>query len=463
MTAPRKRRTSAVRTENGAGPPAVPASADPLLSEERFALFGFGNDLTGMGLGGPDKAAYTRVFRRRPVPAEALEVIYDEMALARRIVDLPTEDAIREGFAFADLPKMVERRLEEIESALEDLEVLAALAHADRIARLYGGALLFLATDDGPAEQPLIPARVRSLSFEVIAAPDATITPDPSRGMRAYRDPESYTLYGSQRVHASRVIRFDGALVPDRLLPERQGWHVSELSGAYDSLRRLATVRSYMETLTHNISVSTLKIGGLGKAMLGSAEQKQRARRAVQELHHQVDNLHWLALDRDDSYDVSTRPIDGLQALEIRCVEAVVMDSGWPREVLTGETPGGLNTGSNSGAMRRWYGLVAARQRRVYTPALNRVLAVVFPLLGLAPKSWTIAWTPLWSEAPGDAANTARTLAQGDALYLSGGAVSPQQVRDWRAAQGLLPAGPAPGAPAPTVATPGPPDAEPSP
>jgi phage-related protein (TIGR01555 family) len=427
------------------------------LADDRYMLAGWGNTLTEVGMQyGADKAAHSRAFRQRIVPAAELEAIYADDALAQRIVDRQPDDCIREGFTLAGMPKMAQKRLRSIYKACQEYGILEALADGDKTARQYGGSLVIPITEGESAsaggipvsETPFDLSKVTGLSgFEIVASPDAipelrgqsTLA---MAGTRALTNPEFYRIYGSRLVHRSRCIRFDGVKLPARMVRDTQGWSLSVLNAPYVHLRRLGIVQGYIEALVHSASLGILKISGLGRKLMGGAEEKAKARAAVRELQQAADNLHFLALDKEDSYDVSSRPLDGLNEVAKACFDAVVAAQDMPREVLAQTTPGGLNAGSQ-GPLEQYYGLCHARQERKYTPPLMRLLAIVFKLLGVGggPRfSYTVEWNPLWLPSAKERAETRKLTAEADATWVAMRAAAPEQIGAGRVADGSLPA-----------------------
>lgn len=445
-----------------------------------LAVAGWGNDLTDLG-GGSDKSTYSRLLQRPPLSPQTLETLYFQCALARRIVDRMPDDAVKEGFDFEGLSSLQLRRAA---SAIEDLDVIGTIVEAAKQARLYGGALIVpllretLQGDrvQGSAnERPLDPRTVRELmGFEIVPSVDAYPDGlDGRQGSRAWTDPEYYRLWGEVRIHRSRVIRLNGLRVPARVARRNRGWSYSVLEPVWESLRRLGTVRGYMESLAHNISVSVLKVGGLGKKILGGPDGKAKAMAAVRELQMQADNLHWLALDRDDSFDMSNRPMQGLKDLDERAVEALVMDTNYPREILTGQTLSGLNSGANSGPIRSYYDACDHDRKKDYTPALISILELLGYARGLtqlATGDYTIRWRPLWTPSEIELSQIRESNARADKTMVDMRAVLPSEVRRNRAQEGntgaLVVEGEIPGAddpPPPPVApaaAPEPPAAE---
>src|SRR5690606_30155827 len=102
-----------------------------------------------------------------------------------------------------------------------------------------------------------------------------------------------------------------------------------------------------------------------------------------------------------ESYIPTSRNVQGIRELLDYWLQACAIASGVPRSRITGETPGGLNTGSNSGDLQAFYSRIASEQKSRCTPWVNWMLTLILadksgPTGGRVPPTWTVNWTPLW-------------------------------------------------------------------
>lgn len=409
------------------------------MSDHPLRLLGFANDLTGLDQP-VDKKSFTRYRRQRSLTYPELESLYVFNGTARNIVDVVVEDALKDGWDFQNPTKALSEETPAILSTWDEIGAHRALIQAAKTARLYGGALMLALTDDGPLDTPLNLDAVTTVGgWEIISSkwttPDIV---DTRFGSAAWLRPEHYLIYGTQRVHSSRVVRFDGAWVPWDIMRENRWWMHSVLDPVWNAIKSLGTVQDYMESLAHSISVRVLKIGGLAEALLAGGESKRRAIAAVRELQNLVDNHHWAAIDREDGFDVSTRSLDGLKDLEVQKKMQLVMDSRIPREKLTGEVPSGLNTGEVSGPIRFYYDLVQDYRQDQLTPGLAFQLELVFRIRGFRPPDdeWVIKWNPLWTESQEEKARVRKSNAETDSIYIREGSVTAGEVRQQRFVDG---------------------------
>jgi phage-related protein (TIGR01555 family) len=151
----------------------------------------------------------------------SLENAYRGDWVARKIVDVPAQDATREWRLWQAAKPEIEK-LEEVE---KNLRIQQKTKMALIKARLYGGACMVMGVDDGldPSE-PLEPERVTqdSLKFVHVLSRYEINAGNLIEDLESewYGEPSYYertsTANGQRaRLHPSRVVRFIGAELPD--------------------------------------------------------------------------------------------------------------------------------------------------------------------------------------------------------------------------------------------------------
>ncbi len=391
-------------------------------------------------LGTPKDKSFQVGFIERPnLTFEALNALYEKDAISARIVDRLVDDGTREGFSLKGVDQAFD--FGEVESELEDLDALTAMADGWRWSRLYGGAIVVMNVNDGGAmDEPLNLRNATKLSsLQVIESP--WITPsgfNPGLGARAFRRPTHYEItvpFGAsagtaRRVHRSRVIRFDGVRVTPNRMIENNGWGPSILDRVFEEVSQLGEVMGYGRNIMHEISVMVLRLKSLREQLCGSEEDRRQIGGVIESIRQNIDNLHTLVLDSEDEYVEVGRNVDGLDSLIDRFVEALVRATDMPRTILLGEQPSGMNASADS-EIRSWFDFVAAQQRLQLTPKVNRLLEVLFATKrpGAAPDEWTVDWNPLWQPTEEEKAKTAKARAETDQIYILTGVVEPDEVR----------------------------------
>lgn len=379
----------------------------------------YANMVTALGTN-KDKSQGTFFASTADLTAEELEDLYEKQAIAARVVDRVVDDATREGFTLTGTDRAFD--WESVKSGLDDLDARNQLGDAWRWSRLYGGSLVIMNVDDNlKLHQPMALDRARSLrSLEIIESRYVTPSGTSRRlGTAGFRKPRVYDINApngvSVQIHSSRVIRFDGVRVPPSRLLDRNGWGPSVLDKVWSELRRLGSSLGYAEAILHEISIMMLSIEGFRDAMSGSADDKRTVQAVFERMRWGIDALNTLVLDSRDSYTESARNVSGLDALLKQFIDSMVRSTDMPRTILLGEQPGGLNASADS-EVRAWYDHVAHQQKQVLTPALGRLLSVMFEIRSKrgepVPDEWTIEWEPLWQPTDKEVADAALVRAQ---------------------------------------------------
>lgn len=395
--------------------------------------------------------------------ASMLAQVYEGDALAARIVDALPRDAMRSTWDLVQLDREYDWR--SVQSRLDELKATQMITLAWTWARLYGGALLVMAIDDGRRpNEPVDVTKVRGiLGLEVIES--SRVRPSGIGVLRASVDPEHYevtTIGGTTRtIHASRVIRFDSYRVPPERLRQNNGWAPSVLQRCWSSLCRYRAGQRDIAALSARMSVLVLLAKDWRKTAMATAEQKDKLRTYLRSLWGGMNAYNLLALDKDAEEIVEVkRSLEGVEAMQSTAVDAVVSDSGCPRLIITGEqTSTGLNSDSK-GERRMWYDNCIAERKLVAEPALDELLALEFAARRnrgeTVPSDWVTEWAPLEQEAAEDKASRATAWSGAITQLVAAGVITPEQGRLVLVGEGLLEQSELDAGKAAVVATPAP-------
>jgi phage-related protein (TIGR01555 family) len=401
------------------------------------------NAITKLGQTG-DKSTHTRFGPGSLLDDTTLEDLYTSNKLAARIIDRLPDDATREQIEIIKADEEIDEK--SLRSWLEDLEALTMFGDGWRWARLFGGALIVMAVNDGlPFEMPLDLKKARGIAgLSVVdkrfVQPDIL---DPGLGSRGFGNPQHYEIFlpfgrnNTRKIHRSRVIRFDSYRLPPFTLAKNGGWAPSILDRIYTTLRRLGTVRGYSENIIHHVSLMLLKMAGLRKQLAGGEKSRSQVKEDLDSIKEAMDSLHLLAIDAADDFSRNeSTALTGLKDLLERFLDDLVSETDMPRSLLLGETPGGLNTGENAGETRAWFDHVRAQQKLILTPRINQLLTVLFSIERnagrAAPTEWQIDYASLWQMNENEAADIRTKNAQSDTAYWTMGSLSSGEIRKSR-------------------------------
>lgn len=404
----------------------------------------YANIMTGLA-GPPDKSSYTRFQRQPRLERAELESLYEQDAIAARIVDRIVDDSFRTKWSATGSDVNIENP--KLESAMDDLGVNAKLSQAWREGRLYGGALAVLSVADGrPLDQPLdLQAAVRITAINVVPSPFLIPEGWGNSSIFPFANPECYNFLVpvpkmgegpsqqfSARVHHSRVIRFDGIDLSPFRMATYNGWAPSLLQRVYREISQLGEAMGYARAILHDISTEVIYFDGLREKLCGGPSAREEISRMIEEMRMLKDNLHLWALDANDKVDERKRTVTGISDLIERFISALVRATDMPRTVLLGEQPGGQNASADS-EIRSWYDFVDSERKKRINPAINKILDIYFKCqknLGQeVPSRWVIAWEPLWQPTTAEISTTQKMEAETAKIYLEAGVVNSDEIR----------------------------------
>ena len=353
------------------------------------ALDGYANAAAFLGEDSPLLSAGT--FRRFNLTSrkELLTVTYRENWLAKRIIDMPSEDMTRAWYSLST--SLPEEELQDLKRLEAKHSVKQELTNAIRWARLYGGSLavIVIRGEEDRLDQPLdmdllLPDCFRGLlvldkaqgiepSLELVSDLD-----DPDFGL-----PEYYTVnlemedLHSVRIHHSRVLRFTGRELPWMEAVSENYWGASELEHIWEELQKRSATSANIAQLIFQANVTTLKMGNIGEHMVTGSEQMQgKILNAIAQENRMRTSYGLQVLSTDDSMETHSYSFSGLSEI----YEAFMMDMAGAAEIpatkLFGRSPQGMNS-TGEMDLRNYYDLIAQMQERLLRPALEKLLPVM--------------------------------------------------------------------------------------
>lgn len=420
---------------------------------------GYANLVTQLGTS-KDKSLGAFFLPDRFLSWAELSSMYEQDAMSARIVDRLVDDATRVEWHLSGTDDTID--WDSIKSELDDLDTMNQVADAWRWGRLYGGGLVVMAINDGRKfSEPIDWPNIKSVA--ALSVMDSTnVMPlgfIPGIGSRAFAEPQQYEVlipwagkHANERIiHRSRVVRINGMRVPASRMVINGGWGPGVLQRVYREIKRLGQTMGYAENLLHEISVMIVKITGFRDMLSGGPGAESSVKQLLENLKWGIDNLHLFALDKDDDFSEVKRSVDGVAALIQEFVSALVRGTNYPRLILTGEQPGGLNADAK-GEIRAYYDFVSAEQGIVLVPALNQIMEVVMAARRnrgeAAATEWTIKFASLIQQAPEAKAETLLKMAQSLQILTTMGAVNAAEARVQLEEMGLIGAATDPEGPA---------------
>nr|DAL20334.1 MAG TPA_asm: Portal [Caudoviricetes sp.] len=339
--------------------------------------------------------------------------------LAQRISSLPAEAALKNGFIIdGDKDNLILQSLDELQAEAKLIEALTWARH-------YGRSCIFMIIDDGGSEEDEVNYdNIRSIkSLEVY---DKQCIIEDSTGLLINDDPlddnfgktEWYQIIppGTGKtyyVHHSRLLLFDGDLLPAYERIARGGGGMSCLEGVVKAIYRNDTAQSTALNALERISTALLQLNGI-KDLLQSDEGTAIVRRRLDLIDMARNLLNTIAIDTEDKYQVFNIPITGISNLLDNFGQYICALTGIPFTVLFGRSPAGLNSTGNGDLENYYNDVVGKIQKRALKGPLEKLiktlqLSKLGPAKGTELDNWTIKFNPLWSPSDKEQAETENT------------------------------------------------------
>lgn len=396
------------------------------------------NLVTGIGAAtGRLDFQFTREWR---IDDQTLEDMFHGDPYASRIVRAVPEEALRRGFSVACGDPAVES---EIKRALDDLHVLRKVTEAWTWARLFGGAALFIGADDGrDPSLPLDTANIRAIRFVTVLDKreifPASWFKDPLSPY--FGEPETYRFVrsgaggtDSREVHATRIVRFDGAVTSRRRRQQNNSWCESELQRIISKLREFNGNSAAASTLLQDASQAVFKIKDLMTLIASNKNDVMTKRLQLMDMARSVARTVMLDADSESFERVESGIATGMADLVDKSFLLLAGAAEIPVTILFGQAPAGLSATGDSDI--RWFydRLDSARTNNVQ-PRLERIIRMFLraqngPTGGVEPDAWTIKWPSLYQLTDGEQADLRAKQATIDAQYITAQVLTPEEVR----------------------------------
>ena len=402
-----------------------------LLSNRQDVYY---NAVSGFG-GARDPLQRTYFAAEQVMNQTELERLYRFYWLPRRIVGLMPADACRQGIELnmddADLGTTINRRMDE-------LKVWERIEEALCMARLYGGSVLLLGAIDG--QDPTLPLKVEKVSsvssLTVLDRWQLTIHSTFSDPLQPqYGEPELYRInpvatdaakaVKASVVHASRVLRFDGAWLPDRTRSQNQGWHDSVLTGINQNLKQFGISVQSAAVLFQDFITKTLKIPNLAQMIADGQEDLLQAR--IQYAVGQMSSIGVSLIGQDEEFQKVQTPITGLVELLDKFMDLTAAAANLPKTRLFGQQLGTL-AGADETTRDYYDGVKSYQEKTLRAPVTNIIDLLLAEASKAKDDQWSFEFSPLWQPTNKELADTRKTQAETDQIYISNGVLEPSEV-----------------------------------
>lgn len=325
-----------------------------------------------------------------------LTALYEGNGLFARIIDLPAEEAVRNGFTLHGNPSR--EAADFYVEALDDLAWEETFSTAVKWTRLYGGVVAVMLIDDGQGlENPLDLGHIQAVDgIRVYGCPSAH--PVLRGGVPEYFHVSSTS--GSFVVHASRCLVFRGDPAPERTeTPRYEQWGIPEAVRIIQAVQRAEVTHHSAVRLLDSSAQTVYKMRGLTNvAATEGGEAAILNRLEVLDMARGL--LGTVAIDAEnESYKVFRTFPKGVSEILLSAKRYLCAVSRIPYAVLWGD---GIAENSwakaDDTSMGNYYDYVAGIQIRLLKGQLDYLLSILSHCYhGARGGRPAVEFRPLWS------------------------------------------------------------------
>lgn len=376
------------------------------------------------GLGDPvyDKTAGDAHTLITYSPQQMIE-LYRSSWLARNIVDEPAHDMTRKWRGWQggadDIAKM--------EAAERALNVRGAVHNAVQSARLLGGAAILIGDGSVNPEKPLNRVEIDGIKYLHVFARTELITDEADKetdlsspGFGKYK---YYTVKTEKdgrtdeiRIHASRLVLFDGAHVPTR-----PGWGDSVLQYCWEPVRQAESTLANIMALVGEAKLDVISVPDLA-TMLSTASGVKKVQERFIAANSIKSILGVTLIGSGESWERKQISFDQLPALANQFLQNCASAAKMPVTRLLGQSPAGLGS-TGAAETRHYYDMINGRQETGLRTALARFDEFLIAHAGASLTAQDYVWNPLYQMSEPDAAAAAKLRAETSAIYKETGLI----------------------------------------
>lgn len=385
------------------------------------------------GLGGNKDVTYQRryaISRIMSMAFDELNNLYATNWIAGKIVDIPVNDALRQGRTIQG------DQAAEIFKVYDQFKIDTKIGNALKWSRAFGGAVLVIVSNDNDMAMPLSVGKGDLKNIAVFDVSDII-------GGDMIRDPlsphylsfEYYNIKGStQRVHRSRVIKIDGYTTSNRVKELMRGFGLSIFEKIYGVIGDAQESNDLITNLLHQSNIDVYKINGLNQTVGDGASAVATER--IQIAQQMKSILNAIVLDKDDDYINNAKNFSNLHEIDMGKLSKVAGAADIPLTRLLGKSADGMNA-TGEGDLKNYYDNIASYQTDVIYDIYKAIDAVVCAHLGIPIHEFS--FNSLFQLTEAQIAELELKRAQTDTIHINNGVIDEYDVMERIAASGIYP------------------------
>ena len=327
---------------------------------------------------------------------QVLTNTYKNNSFAQIAVDLPVQDAFRDGGFILDSQTLTADELIELNDFMDNQGDRTTLKDVCRWGRLFGGGALIASV----GKNQEIPLNIDSLyqkDVEFLASDRWQTTPLGSSIYIAEKfllqDLNSKRFEDAVELHKSRLKLFIPKVEPYYVRNMLQGWGASIFEDIIPSLAQYIKANSVILELLDEAKIDILKIFGLSD-ILTSADGESAVRKRLKIFAEQKNFQSVGAMDAKDDYIQKQLSFGGLDQMIEKIMLLICSALRIPYSKIFGKGASGFSSGEDD--LENYNGMVMSTIREPITPLLKWMLNIrCMQLFGRKIDDLVINWKPL--------------------------------------------------------------------
>lgn len=402
------------------------------MSAIEYVTDGLRSMVSGLGLVGRDKSVTTE-YMPAMLTDDQLMNAYRTSWVAAKLVDVPPEDAFRKWRAWQGEQDQI-TQLERLE---KQFDVRGKLLDCFTKARLWGGAAVFIGTDQEPSE-PLDIERIKKdgvkylTVFNRVELSADELEDDPFSDN--YGKPTFYRIAKSQhdvKIHYSHLVLMIGKDHPDvwKNTGVLHGWGDSIIQNTYDAIKNADSTAANIASLVFEANVDVFGVPDF-MSSLGDKDYENKVIERFQLAAMSKGNNKALVHDAEETYQ---RKQINFQTLPDIVQQFLLMVSGAADIPLTrflGQSAKGLNS-EGSGDLKNYYDKIQSIQELRIEPAISRLdECLIRSALGARPDELFYNWNPLQQMSEKEIAEIGKLTSETTERFINVGLYSPEVLQE---------------------------------
>ena len=321
---------------------------------------------------------------------------YKSNGFAKLAVDLPVNDAFRDGGFTLDSQTLTSDQILELQNYMQDKGDIITLKDCARWGRLYGGGVILVNTEQD-SDTPFNPETIKNKEVEFLACDRWQCFPQ----ARSLYLAEKFTLQDLSlgedgnivTIDKSRLKVFTGETQPYYIRNKLGGWGASIFEAIIPALSQYIKANNVILELLDEAKIDILKIFGLSDLLLskdGESLVKERLKIFSEEKNFKSVG----AMDAQDDYVQKQMSFGGLDRLLDKIMLLICSSLRIPYSKVFGKGASGFSSGEDD--LENYNGMVMSTIREPLTPILKWMIDIrCYQLFGRKVDDIVINWKPL--------------------------------------------------------------------